>query len=311
MNPQKNEENRTEKNRMITGTIVTIAGGILWGVSGVCGQYMFQNKGVTAPWLVSVRLVAAGLLMLCYYFLTDREQTLAIWKSKRDRRDVLIYGLLGMMPCQYAYFQTIEWSNAGTATVIQYLGPALIVIWVCFRTKRMPTVQEVIGVILAVIGVFLIATHGNPTTLALSGRALLMGLASAVAVALYTLEPARLQKKYDTPLILAWGMAIGGIALTLISRPWTVKGIQADTEMFTALAFVVVFGTMAGFSLYMTGVKLIGSVKASLYACMEPVSSMILTVIWMKVNFTTPDLIGTLFVIATIIILAIPTKKHK
>ena len=311
MNPQKNEENRTEKNRMITGTIVTIAGGILWGVSGVCGQYMFQNKGVTAPWLVSVRLVAAGLLMLCYYFLTDREQTLAIWKSKRDRRDVLIYGLLGMMPCQYAYFQTIEWSNAGTATVIQYLGPALIVIWVCFRTKRMPTVQEVIGVILAVIGVFLIATHGNPTTLALSGRALLMGLASAVAVALYTLEPARLQKKYDTPLILAWGMAIGGIALTLISRPWTVKGIQADTEMFTALAFVVVFGTMAGFSLYMTGVKLIGSVKASLYACMEPVSSMILTVLWMKVNFTTPDLIGTLFVIATIIILAIQTKKHK
>ena len=311
MNPQKNEENRTEKNRMITGTIVTIAGGILWGVSGVCGQYMFQNKGVTAPWLVSVRLVAAGLLMLCYYFLTDREQTLAIWKSKRDRRDVLIYGLLGMMPCQYAYFQTIEWSNAGTATVIQYLGPALIVIWVCFRTKRMPTVQEVIGVILAVIGVFLIATHGNPTTLALSGRALLMGLASAVAVALYTLEPARLQKKFDTPLILAWGMAIGGIALTLISRPWTVKGIQVDTEMFTALAFVVVFGTMAGFSLYMTGVKLIGSVKASLYACVEPVSSMILTVLWMKVKFTTPDLIGTLFVIATIIILAIPTKKHK
>lgn len=307
MNPQKNGE----KSKMVTGTIVTIAGGILWGVSGVCGQYMFQNKGVTAPWLVSVRLVVAGLLMLCYYFLTDREQTLAIWKSKRDRRDVIIYGLLGMLPCQYAYFQTIEWSNAGTATVIQYLGPALIVIWVCFRTKRMPTLQEITGVILAVIGVFLIATHGNPTSLALSGRALLMGLASAVSVAIYTLEPAKLQKKYDTPLILAWGMTIGGVALTLISRPWTAKGIQADAEMFAALAFVIVFGTMAGFSLYMTGVKLIGSVKASLYACMEPVSSMILTVLWMKVNFTTPDLIGTLLVIVTIIILAIPTKKKR
>ena len=307
MNPQKNGE----KSKMVTGTIVTIAGGILWGVSGVCGQYMFQNKGVTAPWLVSVRLVVAGLLMLCYYFLTDRELTLAIWKSKRDRRDVIIYGLLGMLPCQYAYFQTIEWSNAGTATVIQYLGPALIVIWVCFRTKRMPTLQEITGVILAVIGVFLIATHGNPTSLALSGRALLMGLASAVSVAIYTLEPARLQKKYDTPLILAWGMTIGGVALTLISRPWTAKGIQADAEMFAALAFVIVFGTMAGFSLYMTGVKLIGSVKASLYACMEPVSSMILTVLWMKVNFTTPDLIGPLLVIASIIILAIPTKKNR
>lgn len=140
MSSQKNKGSHAEKNKMVTGTIMTLAGGILWGVSGVCGQYMFQNKGVTAPWLVSVRLVAAGLLMLCYYFFTDKEQTLKIWKSKRDRRDVIIYGLLGMMPCQYAYFQTIEWSNAGTATVIQYLGPALIVVWVCFRTRRMPTV---------------------------------------------------------------------------------------------------------------------------------------------------------------------------
>ena len=72
MNLQKNGE----KSKMVTGTIVTIAGGILWGVSGVCGQYMFQNKGVTAPWLVSVRLVVAGLLMLCYYFLTDRADIL-------------------------------------------------------------------------------------------------------------------------------------------------------------------------------------------------------------------------------------------
>ena len=64
MSSQKNKGSHAEKNKMVTGTIMTLAGGILWGVSGVCGQYMFQNKGVTAPWLVSVRLVAAGLLML-------------------------------------------------------------------------------------------------------------------------------------------------------------------------------------------------------------------------------------------------------
>ena len=78
MSSQKNKGSHAEKNKMVTGTIMTLAGGILWGVSGVCGQYMFQNKGVTAPWLVSVRLVAAGLLMLCHYFFTDKEQTLKI-----------------------------------------------------------------------------------------------------------------------------------------------------------------------------------------------------------------------------------------
>ena len=254
--------------------------------------------------------MTAGFLLLCYYLIRDKGKAFDIWKTKRHRIDIIIYGLAGMMLCQYSYFQTIEWSNAGTATVIQYLGPALIVVWVCLQTKRLPEKKEVLGVILAVTGIFLIATHGNPTPLALSQKALIMGLISAVSVVIYTIKPARMQAEFDTPLILAWGMLIGGTALTIAFRPRNNKVIF-DGETFTALAFIILFGTMAGFSMYMTGVKMIGSVKASLYSCVEPVASMVLTAVWMKVSFTTPDLIGTAFVIATIIILALPSPLKK
>ena len=299
-----------KKKEVIFGTILTITGGILWGISGVCGQFLFQNKEVTASWLVPIRLVTAGLLLLLYYVIRDRGKAFDIWKTKRNRTDIIVYGLAGMMLCQYSYFQTIEWSNAGTATVIQYLGPALIVVWVCFRTKRLPQTKEVLGVILAVTGIFLIATHGNPTSLALSQKALVMGLLSAVSVVVYTIKPAGLQKQFATPLVLAWGMLIGGAVLMVVFRPWNYQVIF-DRETFAAVAFIILFGTMAGFSMYLTGVKMIGSVKASLVSCVEPVASMILTAVWMKVSFTTPDLIGTLFVIATIIILAVPTKKRQ
>ena len=299
-----------KKKEVIFGTILTITGGILWGISGVCGQFLFQNKEVTASWLVPIRLVTAGLLLLLYYVIRDRGKVFDIWKTKRNRTDIIVYGLAGMMLCQYSYFQTIEWSNAGTATVIQYLGPALIVVWVCFRTKRLPQTKEVLGVILAVTGIFLIATHGNPTSLALSQKALVMGLLSAVSVVVYTIKPAGLQKQFATPLVLAWGMLIGGAVLMVVFRPWNYQVIF-DRETFAAVAFIILFGTMAGFSMYLTGVKMIGSVKASLVSCVEPVASMILTAVWMKVSFTTPDLIGTLFVIATIIILAVPTKKRQ
>ena len=307
----KNDKNKINtKKETIIGTFLTIAGGILWGISGVCGQFLFQSKDVTSSWLVPLRLVTAGFLLLCYYLIRDKGKAFDIWKTKRNRIDIIIYGLAGMMLCQYSYFQTIEWSNAGTATVIQYLGPALIVVWVCLQTKRLPEKKEVLGVILAVTGIFLIATHGNPTTLALSQKALIMGLISAVSVVIYTVKPARMQAEFDTPLILAWGMLIGGTALTIAFRPWNNKVIF-DGETFTALAFIILFGTMAGFSMYMTGVKMIGSVKASLYSCVEPVASMVLTAVWMKVSFTTPDLIGTAFVIATIIILALPSPLKK
>ena len=307
----ENDKNKIyTKKGTIIGTFLTIAGGILWGISGVCGQFLFQSKDVTASWLVPLRLVTAGFLLLCYYVIRDKGKTFDIWKTKRNRIDIIIYGLAGMMLCQYSYFQTIEWSNAGTATVIQYLGPALIVVWVCLQTRRLPEKKEVLGVILAVTGIFLIATHGNPTTLALSQKALIMGLISAVSVVIYTVKPARMQAEFDTPLILAWGMLIGGTALTIAFRPWNNKVIF-DGEAFTALTFIILFGTMAGFSMYMTGVKMIGSVRASLYSCVEPVASMVLTAVWMKVSFTTPDLIGTAFVIATIIILALPSPLKK
>ena len=136
MNEKTNSNNK--KREVILGTFLTIIGGILWGISGVCGQFLFQNKEVTASWLVPIRLVTAGVLLLCYYFIRIKGKTFDIWRSKRNRGDIIIYGLAGMMLCQYSYFQTIEWSNAGTATVIQYLGPALIVVWVCLRTKRLP-----------------------------------------------------------------------------------------------------------------------------------------------------------------------------
>ena len=299
-----------KKKEVIFGIILTITGGILWGISGVCGQFLFQNKEVTASWLVPIRLVTAGLLLSLYYVIRDKGKAFDICRSKRNRTDIIVYGLAGMMLCQYSYFQTIEWSNAGTATVIQYLGPALIVVWVCFRTKRLPQTKEVLGVILAVTGIFLIATHGNPTSLALSQKALVMGLLSAVSVVVYTIKPAGLQKQFATPLVLAWGMLIGGAVLMVVFRPWNYQVIF-DRETFAAVAFIILFGTMAGFSMYLTGVKMIGSVKASLVSCVEPVASMVLTAVWMKVSFTTPDLIGTLFVIATIIILAVPTKKRQ
>lgn len=299
-----------EKKKNVTGMVLAVLGGILWGVSGVCGQFLFQNKEVTARWLVPVRLFFAGLFLLVYFLIRDRKQAVEVWKDRKNAGDVVIYGLAGLMFCQFSYFQTIEWSNAGTATVIQYLGPALIVVYVCISARRKPEKKEVLSVILALGGIFLIATHGNPGTLVLSQKALIMGLLSAVSVVIYTVQPGRLLKQFHAPLILAWAMLIGGIVLGAVFQPWNHMPI-VDREMLTVLIYIIVFGTMAGFSMYMHSVKLIGSVKASLFACVEPVASTILTAVWMKVHFTWMDLFGFVMILATIFILAVPSGKKE
>jgi drug/metabolite transporter (DMT)-like permease len=69
---------------------------------------------------------------------------------------------------------------------------------------------------------------------------------------------------------------------------------------------------MTAFSLYMTGVRLIGPSKASLYACVEPIAATLLSAVWLKVPFQAIDLAGFGLIIATILILAAEdVKKQK
>ena len=120
-----------------------------------------------------------------------RKRTLSVWKNKKTAIDLLIdlFCWHYAVPKACGTFQTIEWSNAGTATVVQYIGPALIVVFVCITTHRKPLPKEIVAVVLALAGIFVIATHGNPGTLVLSRRALIMGLLSAFAVVVYTVQP--------------------------------------------------------------------------------------------------------------------------
>ena len=118
----------TEKNRQALGIIMTLTGAVFWGLCGSCGQFLFQYKEVTSDWLVPIRLTGAGALILLLLFIKDRENVFAMWREARGRRDILIFALIGMMLCQYGYFTTIQYSNAGTATVLQYTGPAMILV---------------------------------------------------------------------------------------------------------------------------------------------------------------------------------------
>ncbi|MCD7744283.1 MAG: DMT family transporter [Lachnospiraceae bacterium] len=296
----------SRKIRM-TGILCALTGGMLWGVSGVCGQYLFQEKDVTATWLVPIRLMSAGTLLLLYFLIRDRRKAVSVWSEARNAKDILIYAIAGMMLCQYSYFQTIEWSNAGTATVIQYLGPAMTVVYVCISERQRPKKKEVLAVLLALCGIFLIATHGNPGSLALSGRALGMGLLSAVALVIYTVKPRRLLEQFAPPLVLAWGMLIGGVVLSDLMQPWNHMP-PIDAELIGVLLIIVVFGTMTSFSLYLNSVRLIGPVQAGLYACIEPVAATVFSVLWMKETFVAIDLLGFVLIIATVFVLAVPER---
>lgn len=291
------------RDKKIAGIFFTLLGGIFWGLSGACGQYLFQYKGVTANWLVPVRLVLAGYGMLIFSLIKDRKATFSIWKTKKNAIDTIVYSIAGMTLCQYTYFATIEYSNAGTATVLQYVAPVIILAFVCFTEKKAPKATELLAMACAMAGVFLIATHGNINHLAISRKALLYGIGAAIALVIYNLQPRNLLKQFDPSLLVAWAMTMGGTILFIIFKPWTYSPV-IDMGTVLALIAIILLGTICSFTFYMQGVKLVGAAHASLYASIEPLTAALLSVTWLKVPFQILDFAGFLLIISTIFILS-------
>ena len=49
---------------MSKGAFLAITGSLLWGIMGVACQYLLQDKGISAIWLVNMRMFFAGIILL-------------------------------------------------------------------------------------------------------------------------------------------------------------------------------------------------------------------------------------------------------
>ncbi|MBR4944769.1 MAG: EamA family transporter [Peptococcaceae bacterium] len=299
-----------DRKTFMLGAFLALLPGVLWGLSGVFGQYLFQQRGISAEWLVTTRLLISGSLMLIISFAGSREKTLAIFKDKRDTRRLVIFAIFGLMAVQLTYFVAIAKSNAPTATILQYVFPVMIVLYTALRGHQLPNKKEVVAVILAMVGIFLLVTHGNPGTLSITVEALVWGLSSAVAMAFYTMYPGNLQKRWGSPVVVGWGMLFGGIALNFYHPFWAFTG-DIDLMGVLMIAFIILFATFGAFYIYLVSVTMIGATYASLFACIEPLASAFFSVVGLNLVFNSMDWIGAALIMITMFLLSWKTGEKK
>lgn len=288
------------------GILFSVLGGVFWGISGVCGQYLFDVKGLNAKWMVNLRLIIAGILMLVlvYRKAENRKKWKSLFLDWKNLWRLLLFSLFGMTLCQLSYFSTIEYSNAGTATVLQYTSPILIMVYVAFKDWKKPTYLDILALILALLGTFLLATHGNVGTLAISKQALFWGAVASVTMALYNLLPIKLMEMFGIGTIIGWSMLIGGICMVPVTKPWMIPG---EWDIMTIMAFfaVVLVGTIMAFGVYFKGSRAIGAAKASLFASSEPLTATIAAAVFMHVSFMPMDVVGIGCIVLAVSILSL------
>ena len=297
------------------GIFLVITAALFWGIGGTVSKKLFQEFNIDVDWLVTTRLLIAGFLLLSIQIVRkDRSQILDVWKTKRTAIHLIIFGLLGMLAVQYTYMASIEHGNAAVATLLQYLAPVMIIVYLIMRKQLILTRRDLRTVFLALVGCFFLLTNGSVNQLSVPTPAIIWGVLSGLALAFYTLYAIPLLKQYDSLVIVGWAMIIGSFTLSFVHPPWKVDLSILTTEAYLYLVFVIVFGTMISFWFYIESLQGLVAKETSLLGSVEPLAAVFTTVFWLKEPYGAFQWLGTACILIMIFVLAFnydPSKNNK
>lgn len=291
------------QSTMKKGIVFTLLGATCWGLSGVLGEYLLNVSKIDPVWIIANRLFFSGIAMVSILSIKDKYNLVRVFSDKKDILKLLNFSFLGLLICQGTYFLAIKNTNAGTATVIQYIGPVIIMLYYCALGRRWPLPREVIAILVSLFGAVLMATHFDFSELNISPQGLFWGVLSAFGLASYNIFSLSLTQKYGVMPIITWGLLIAGVVV------YFATGSNYIPENFTLIDFlcmagVTIVGTMLSFSMYLEGIRLIGAVTGSIISCFEPIAAIIFSFLLLGTTFGGIDLLGAGFILLAVVILS-------
>ena len=110
------------KRYEIIGVLLTLLGAVLWGVSGASVQFLSNYRDMNLEWLVTMRLITAGLLTVIYAWFKYGNSIFHVFRSLKDQQALLFLAYLAWL-----------YANIHTLNPLLWQGPVLRR---CFNTWR-------------------------------------------------------------------------------------------------------------------------------------------------------------------------------
>ena len=295
----------------LKGIAMIVSGAMLWGATGPMMEWILLNSNMTVSFMLTFRLLLAGGFLLVLLKAQGKQITLP-FRQKVWSRQLLIFGSVGMLGVQYTFVAAIETSNAVIATLFQFLAPIFIIIFVTWSQRKWPPMVQVLGMIVTLIGLFFLLTNGSLSGFMLSKAAVVWGIALGFTFSFYTLYPVRLMQEWGVLLIVGWAMIIGGITLFLLNPLSVLKStsLLADWNVTIMLLLVIIAGTIA-FVLFLGSMKYITPVETSILSSFEPLTAMVISVIWFGQVLGMWQLTGALIMLGGVTWLSVAGSKVK
>ena len=277
------------------GYLLAAVAAAMFAVNGSIAKLLLED-GVSASHLSQLRVTVAFVMLAGALALSDRRR-LRIARADVPRMAWL--GLAGVAIVQFSYFLAIERMPISVALVIQFTGPAMVLLWLRVAHGRRLKRSLYGAVALSVAGSALVVEVFDAGSI--DGLGVAYALVAAVTFAIYLIGFERAGHSYDAFTTLTWGLGFATLFWLIVSPPWTFPLGELDSAENVALALgVVVIGTLAPFLLNLTALRHLPAARVGVVATLEPVLATLVAWAVHDEALTGIQIVGGLLVVAAV-----------
>jgi drug/metabolite transporter (DMT)-like permease len=236
-------------------------------LNGSLARYLLDD-GMSAARLSQLRSAVAFLALLAGLALFSPAR---LRIARADVWRMAWLGIAGIALVHASYFLAISRMDIGVALVIQYLAPALLLVWLRVVHKRRPAPSLWAAVALSLAGCMLVVDAPSGFS-DLDAIGVLAALAGAVTLAIYLVSSEQAGQRYDAFTTLVWGFGFATLFWLLVAPAWTFPWeLLGSVRNLTLALGVAVIGTLVPFLLLVTALRHLPAPRVAVVAMLEPV----------------------------------------
>lgn len=291
-------------NPKYKGYVCVILSAVIFGCMPVMARFIYGGGG-NALSLVFYRSLFA---LPALFYLAARTERESLKITGKTLVKITVMVSLGLALTPVFLFTAYNYISSGTATTIHFVYPVLVLLGcrLFFHEKISPA--KMVCVVICTGGIVLLCDLKG------GGQVLGMGLAlaSGVTYAFYIIYLDKSSLKYmghfklgfysaavTSVLLMAYTLCTGALTFHMTPSAWAVSVLFAN---------VVTVGAVV---LFQTGVQKIGPQSAAILSTFEPLTSLLIGVLFLDEAFSLKTGAGILLILASVAILTAAGSKER
>lgn len=278
---------------MKKGYIYTALSAIIFGLMPLLTKIIIA-RGATSLTIPFFRVFYVTIVL----FFVLKIKKIDVHLEKRDLLSAMLTSIFGSGLTIIILNESYNYVDTGIATSLHFLYPLFVAILCCFFYGEKIKKKQIISLSFALVGIICFMSKGNGS---LFGY--LLAIASGLTYAFYLVKMDKTglvkMNAFKLSFYLALFTTIEIFTMNLFMQDVVFK---MDAIAYGLLLVLALSSSFLATVLLQKGVLLLGSTRASFICLLEPVTSMIVGILWLNEALTFNKGLGGLAIIISLII---------